>query len=482
MQWRLSCIDASERDLIIESAFAVLERVGMRMPGAHTVAALQERGALVDHDTDTVRMPEEMVRAALESLPDQLFIAGATSAQDVVLDRRSGPYFNPAGCMAKTLDHRTGELRPSDLRDLREGTMVMDATPEIDVMWTFVSANDVPVERRELVEYYTYLTHTAKPLVCVDCPTEVEAVRRIMEILGDGPEGYRRRPRLGVLCAARAPLEVNGGLLDTTCKLAALGSPVWIYTMPISGATSPITMGGTLAIRWAEVLGLTTAVQAVAPGAAVLACCGPGVLDMRTSSMSLGCPENTMMAAVSVEIGHHLGLPVHNPGQASDAKHPGLQAGYEKGTKALAAALAGADLISAGFGALAASSVFHLPMVAVDAEIARLVKRIVAGVEVSAETVMLEAIERVGVGGNYLKERATRERVRAGEHFMPVIGSRLPFEQWMAEGRIESDEARDRVDHLLAEAEKDARVHEGGASLLTADQLRALAEVCGVVA
>ena len=95
---------------------------------------------------------------------------------------------------------------------------------------------------------------------------------------------------------------------------------------------------------------------------------------------------------------------------------------------------------------------------------------------------MLEAIERVGVGGNYLKERATRERVRAGEHFMPVIGSRLPFEQWMAEGRIESDEARDRVDHLLAEAEKDARVHEGGASLLTADQLRALAEVCGVVA
>jgi trimethylamine--corrinoid protein Co-methyltransferase len=473
-------MDVSERDLIIESACAVLERVGMRMPGARTVGALRERGALVDRDTDTVRMPEEMVRAALASLPDELLIAGATPAQDVVLDRRSGPFFNPAGCMAKTLDHRTGVLRPSDLRDLREGTLVMDATPEIDVMWTFVSANDVPMERRELVEYYTYLANTAKPLVCVDCPTEVDAVRRIMEILGDGLDGYRRRPRLGVLCAARAPLEVNGPLLDTTCELAALGSPVWIYTMPISGATSPITMGGTLALMWAEVLGLTIAVQAVAPGAAVLACCGPGVLDMRTSSMSLGCPENTVLAAASVEIGHHLGLPVHNPGQATDAKHPGLQAGYEKGTKALAAALAGADLISAGFGALSASSIFHLPMVAVDAEIARLVKRIVAGAEVTAETVMLEAIERVGPGGNYLKERITRERVRAGEHFTPAIGSRLPFERWLAEGRLESDEARDRVDRLLAEAESGTCVREGGASQLRTDQLKALAEVCGV--
>ena len=47
---------------------------------------------------------------------------------------------------------------------------------------------------------------------------------------------------------------------------------------------------------------------------------------------------------------------------------------------------------------------------------------------------MLDVIERVGVGGNYLKERVTRERVRALEHFTPTIGSRLPFEQWAAGG------------------------------------------------
>jgi len=88
---------------------------------------------------------------------------------------------------------------------------------------------------------------------------------------------------------------------------------------------------------------------------------------------------------------------------------------------------------------------------------------------------MLEVIERVGVGGNFLKEKVTRERVRAGEHFQPVIGSRLPFEQWAAEGRVETDEARAIVEGTLA-----AREAEGDSSLLSDDQLAALAGICGV--
>jgi len=475
---RLTCLSTAERDLVIESALGILERVGMRMAGARALDALEERGAQVDWETGIVRLREDLVRSALSTLPEKLFMAGATPAQDVVLDRSSGPFFNSTGCMAKTLDFRTGAVRPSILQDLREGTMVMDATPELDVVWTFASANDVPIERRELVDYHTFLTNTSKPLVCVDCPTEVEAVKRIMDILGDGMDGYRRRPRLSLLCAARAPLEVNGDLLNVACEFARLGTPIWTFTMPIAGATGPVTIAGTLAVMWAETLGLVTAIQAAAPGAAILACCGPGILDMRTASMSLGCLENTLMGMASVDIGHHLGLPVHNSGLATDAKYPGLQAGYEKGLRALPAALAGADIVSAGFGALDTSALFHLPMVPIDAEIAAMVKRLAAGAEISQETVMIDVIERLGVGGNYLKEKSTRDRIRAGEHFHPTIGNRLPYKQWAAEGLMETDVARDIVERTLAEREEQARA--GWSADLTPDQVEALAEACGV--
>ena len=478
MDCRLTCLSTTERDLVIESALALLQRVGMRMPGARAMDALAAAGAHVDRETGVVRIPEDVVRAALAALPETMFIAGATPQQDVRFDRRTGPFFNPSAAHAKTLDFRTGRLRASTLQDIREGTAVMDATPELDLLWTFATANDVPIEKRELVEYYTFLTTSTKPLVMVDCPTETEAVKRIMDVLGDGLEGFGQRPRLGLLCAARAPLAVNGALIDAACEFASLGAPIWTYTMPMSGATSPVTMGGTLALMWAETLGMVTAIQTAAPGTGVMACCGPGVLDMRTSSMSLGSPENTLMGVASVEIAHHLGLPVHNTALSTDAKHPGIQAGYEKGLKVLPAAMAGADLISGGFGALAASSVWHLPMVPIDAEVARLVRRLVAETKIDRDSVMLDAIERVGIGGDFLKEKATRQLIRAGEHFAPTIGSRLPFEQWAELGQTEVDVAREIVEHTLAASEERAR--DGWTAELSPDQVQALAEVCGV--
>ena len=52
-------------------------------------------------------------------------------------------------------------------------------------------------------------------------------------------------------------------------------------------------------------------------------------------------------------------------------------------------------------------------------------RRIIAGAEISEQTVLLDVIERVGPGGDFLKERVTRERIRAGEHYYPSIASRL---------------------------------------------------------
>ena len=399
-------------------------------------------------------------------------MAGETPEADVLLDG-SRTHFNVSGCAAKTLDHDTGRVRPSTLKDLRDGTVVLEATPELDVVWTFLTATDVPIERRASVEYFTYLSETAKPVVFVDCPEENVRVRDILEAVSGDLERFRSRPRVGLLCAARSPLEVHGGLLDTAVEFASLGAPIWVYSMPIAGATSPVTPAGTLVLLWAEILGTVTALQAAAPGARILACCGPGILDMRHATMSLGNLEGTLMGAACTEIGHHLGIPVHNSGLSTDAKHCGVQAGYEKGLKVLATVATGADICSGGFGFLDSSSTFSLPMIPVDAEIAGMARRMARGIEVSDETLMADAIERIGIGGDFLREKETRKRVRAGEHFLPRIGTRLPFEQWLAEGRTEVDEAMDVVRAALAQRE------ERG-PCLSGDRRTALAEACGL--
>jgi trimethylamine--corrinoid protein Co-methyltransferase len=470
---RVQWLTDAERDAVYAESLSILERVGMRMQGAAVLPMLREAGASVDEHSGVVRFPPELVAGAVAACPRDVLMAGESPATDVVLDG-SRTFFNVSGCAAKTLDPDTGAVRPSTLGDLRDGTIVLEATPELDVVWTFVTATDVPLERREPVEYYTYLTETSKPLVFVDCPGDTGNVRRIFEIVSGGLERFRARPRISLLCAARSPLEVNGELLDAAVDFASLGAPIWAYSMPISGATAPVTLAGTLALLWAEVLGMVTAIQTAVPGAPVVACCGPGILDMRHTTMSLGNLESTLMGAASVEIGHHLGIPVHNSGLSTDAKHCGVQAGYEKGLKVMAAVATGADIVSGGFGLLDSSSTFSLPMIPVDAEIAAMARRMARGVDVSPEELMGESIARVGIGGDFLREKATRTRIRAGEHFVPRIGSRLPFEQWVGEGRTETDAAADLVRAALA-----ARTERG--PRLTTEQRRDLAQVCGIV-
>jgi trimethylamine--corrinoid protein Co-methyltransferase len=471
MTVRVEWLTAGEREAVYAEALDILQRVGMRMKGAAVLSLLREAGANVDA-AGTVRLPAGLVERAVAACPRDLLMAGETPDDDVLLDG-SRTFFNVSGCAAKTLDQQTGAVRPSTLDDLRDGTVVLDATPELDVVWTFLTATDVPLERRELVEYYTYLTETTRPVVFVDCPEKTDHVRRIFEIVSGDLERFRQRPRISLLCAARSPLEVNGPLLDVACEFASLGAPIWVYSMPISGATAPVTPAGTLALLWAEVLGTLTAIQTAAPGAPILACCGPGILDMRATTMSLGNLESTLMGAAAVEIGHHLGIPVHNSGLSTDAKHLGVQAGYEKGLKVMAAVATGADICSGGFGFLDSSSTFSLRMIPVDAEIAGMATRMARGIEVTPDTLLADSIERVGIGGDYLREKETRRRVRAGEHYVPRIGSRLPFEQWLAEGRTEADAADEVVRAALA-----ARAERG--PRLSEDQRRALAEVCDV--
>ena len=426
----------------------------MKMKGAAVLPLLREAGA-----PSTTRAwcvsPPELVERAVATCPREVLMAGETPDHDVLLDG-SRSFFNVSGCAAKTLDRQSGAVRPSTLADLRDGTVVLDATPELDVVWTFLTATDVPLERRELVEYYTYLTETAKPLVFVDCPEQTGHVRRIFEIVV-------RRPRAvpgaaAHVAAVRGPLAAGGQRRG--CSTSPASSPRWArrsgsYSMPISGATAPVTPAGTLALLWAEVLGTITAIQTAAPGAPVVACCGPGILDMRHTTMSLGNLESTLMGAAAVEIGHHLGIPVHNAGLSTDAKHCGVQAGYEKGLKVMAAVATGADLISGGFGFLDSSSTFSLPMIPVDAEIAAMAAAHGARAStITPETLMGDSFARVGIGGDFLREKETRRRVRAGEHFVPAIGSRLPFEQWIAEGRTEVDAADDAVRAALAAREQ----------------------------
>ena len=473
MRARVTWLSEAEKESILDEALRLLERTGMRVARSRALPALAEAGFDVDVASGLVRFPPELVTAAVARCPRELVLAGATPARDARVTAGAGFLCTPSGCAAHALDAQTGRRRPSTLEDLRAHTAVLDELAQLDVHWTTVTANDVPREQRELTEYFTVLTETGKHVTFVDCPEHVDEVRRIFEVLGGDLDAFRARPRVSTLVTTASPLQVDGEVLDVHLATASWGAPLFVYTMAIAGATAPVTLAGTIVQGVAEFLGVAAIVQTLAPGAPVVFCSGSGVLDMRHTTFSLGCLENTLMACAAVEMGHFIGVPVLTPGLSTDAKHAGVQAGWEKGLKVFPVCATGCDLISGGMGLIDTSRTLFLPQAVIDDEIVAWVRRMAAETEVSDVTMAGAAIAAVGPGGDYLGLRETRRRVRAGEHLMPVLASRLSYEAWETAGLTEVDAARARVDEIL-------RARAGREPDLSEDQLAELAVVCGV--
>lgn len=464
-------LSEKEKSAIADEALDLLAGVGIRLAGSSVLPLLSERGAAIDEETGIARLPRELVEWALAQCPREVRLAGATPDDDVLLADGEPFHFANSGCVAKTLDFRTGVRRASTLQDLREGTALLDELSELDVVWTIVSASDVPVERRELVEYFALLTETTKHVTFVDPPDDPVAVGRICEVLAGDLVRFRERPRISTVLTAASPLQIDGPALDIHIALARHGVPVHAYSMSIAGATSPVTLAGSVVQGVAEFLGAATALQVAATGARLIFCFGSGVLDMLRTTFSMGNVESAQMGAMATEVGHYLGVPTLNPGMSTDAKHAGLQAGYEKAIKLGAVCAASPDIVT-GWGLVDSHNTMYLPQSVVDNEMAAMVRRLNAEVEVSHTTLAADSIGRVGPGGGYLAERETARRIRAGEHYMPTVSNRLSFEKWAEEGVTENDTAEAMVESLLARHFQQPR--------MAADQMEDLAAVCGV--
>jgi trimethylamine--corrinoid protein Co-methyltransferase len=445
----------------------------MRMSGSRALDSLADQGALVDLESGIVRFPPALVRQAIEMTPREVLMAGATPAHDVLLGDGRGPHFCSSGCAAFVLDHQTGERRLSTLDDLRKATGLLDASPEVDLIWTTVTPSDVPLEVRELTGFYTMFTHSDKHVTFVDCPSQVEPLLRIRDIVSGSPDAFMERPRFSTLLTAASPLQVDGGALDFHAALAVHGVPIEVYTIPMSGATAPVTLASGITLAVAEFLGVATAMQSLAPGARLLFGASSNVMDMRSARVSYGAPESTLMTAASIEVGHALGVPVTVPGLGTDAKRPSIQAGYDKALKALTTCSAGADILSGGVGMLDSVDLLYLPQIPIDCEIAGVIRKLLAEVPISQEEILAEMIERVGPGGHFLAEKDTTRRLRAGLQYTPTVSTRLSYDAWLAQGKDELDVAREWVEAVL-------QAREAWRPALDDDQLRALADVCGV--
>jgi trimethylamine--corrinoid protein Co-methyltransferase len=131
---------------------------------------------------------------------------------------------------------------------------------------------------------------------------------------------------------------------DITCQnltdCAKYNIPAQLISMPLVGATAPVTLAGAVVQHTAECLSGVTINQLANPGAPIVWGGSPATFDMRKGTTPMGAIGTWMINCAYVQVGKELGMPTDSYLGMSDAKVVDAQCGLES-SSAFTAALAG---------------------------------------------------------------------------------------------------------------------------------------------
>lgn len=454
MQPTLKLLDRDLLTRILDEAFQLLLEPGVKVQSAEARQLLAGAGAQVDEANQVARLPEAVVRQALETVPGQFHLynrAGEPAVQyggDVV-------QFDPGSSGVHILDPDTLEHRPSYTPDLVRLIKVAEMLPQYDAQSTAVVCNEVPKEIGDLYRLYLVLLHSAKPVVTGAFSTRTtQLMFDMLAILAGGRAALAEKPQAVFDVCPSPPLIWSDFGAQNLMDLARAGVPAQIVSMPLAGAAAPVTLAGSVVQHAAECLSGITIHQLAHPGSPIVWGGAPAVFDMRHGTTPMSAIETAMIDASYAQVGKSLGLPTHTYQGASDAKLIDAQAGLESGVTAIIAALAGINMIS-GAGMLDFLACQSPEKLVVDAETIGMAQRLLEGVQVHTDTLATAMFEGINFKGEFLKQKITRQLFKKEQYLPSAVIDRGSIRAWEESGRLDAfARAKARTAELLAAYER----------------------------
>ena len=266
-----------------------------------------------------------------------------------------------------------------------------------------------------------------------DLPYTARQMFDLASCIAGSEARLREKPFVSVITNPISPLTLDSRTLQILDFCASRGIPVTCAPAPISGATAPASLAGTLAQLHAEALAGAALVQFIAPGAPVLYGAVASTMDLRTMDLAMGSVEAALINTGAVALAHRCKLPIYATAGLTDAKLPDIQAGFEKGVSSLLLGMAGADFVHLAAGMIDSGNSIANEQFVIDNEILGMVERILRGIAVNTETLGEDCIRHAAPAGNYVLEDHT-VRHMFSEFFYPRLAIREQYDKWAGRG------------------------------------------------
>lgn len=451
---RYTPLTQADMDRIHQAALRALAEIGLADAPDSGIAYMTRAGAVLGDD-GRLRFPPALVEDTIASANRQITLFGRDPVHDMDLSG-TRVHFGTAGAAVHMVDIDGRDYRESTVQDLHDAARIADRLDNIHFLQRPMVCRDIADNRElDINTIYACCAGTTKHVgTSFTDPDFARDAIKLLHLIAGGEDAWRARPFVSNSnCFVVPPMKfaTESCLVMEACIQG--GMPVLLLSAGMAGATAPSTVAGAIVQSVAECLAGLVYVNAVKPGHPAIFGTWPFGLDLRTGAMSVGSGEQALLSAGCAQMHHYYGVPGGAAAGASDSKLPDMQAGWEQMCSNVMAGLSGLNMVYEAAGMHASLLGFcHESLILGDDLIGQAL-RCLRGIEVSDDTLALDQMTQVCLGGSghYLGTEQTLARMER-DHVYPVLGDRTSPKEWEELGKPDLiDRAIERKTRILAD-------------------------------
>ena len=442
----------------------ILARVGVRVDSEKARKVFEKASLKADSD-NTIRISSDLVDWAVKAAPSTVDIYNRSG--DRVFQMGDAEINNTRFGFGVTnlyyQDPKTDRITAFTRKHMEVSTRLAEALESFDMVSTVGILQDCAPEAADYYGTLEMVANTNKPLIIL--VSKESCFDSTLDLLEHLHGDLAARPFCIPYFNPITPLVLNEGTTDKMVATIERGLPLIYNSTGMAGATSPISMAGTLALLNAEILAGLLFSQLVKEGTTVILGALPWEFDMqnmehyytpRTLPLNLACAE--MMNYYGVP---HSGSSGSGPGWSADLNAIGIL--WMNHLTGCLGKVGLAPFVGGKFG----SVVFSPNFVVYANEAIRQVRLFSQGFDLDDDSVNLDEIKTVGPGGNFLMADQTLRLFRES-HFKDGIWPFLSLDQWQSGQHPNADtvlrrHTRELLDRANPPADHDDLIKRGEA-------------------
>lgn len=444
-------LNPEQMDQLHSASIQILSEIGIQVMGTNVLDLFEAAGAIVDRDEMMIRIDQNIVDAALQTVPSEFTLTSRNPKKQIILGGNNMNFTLVAG--PPFVHDRINGRRQGNHTDYCNFIKLAHHFNVITMLGNQVVAPiELPANSRHLDTYLANLTYSDLSFHCtaIGRGRAMDGINMMAISRGISVEEMKKSPGLMSVISVNSPRLLDEAMSDGLIAMSEHNQPVVITPFTLMGAMTPVTLPAALAQQNAEALFGVVLTQLVNLGAPVVYGAFTSNVDMRTGAPAFGTPENTKANIVGGQLARRYCIP-YRTSNANASNCVDLQATYETMMATWGAVMGGANIIYHAAGWLEGGLTASFEKFILDIEIIQNMVEFMKPMKFDDDEIGLDAIKSVPPGGHFFGAEHTMSRYQ-NAFYQPIVSDWANYENWEAAG---AKTALDRATELWQQALKE---------------------------